>query len=146
VATGTDRSVGWGVARIYSGMRYFTVGPPPEGQTRVAGQASRSNKFAILWAAGQRYIFRPRVVPKKARVNSLLGLPLGILRYCPTRCPLVISKALVRTAQLTTKIVHTVGKHEIAPQENRFHSQISKVSKHIRLKHRTYPCSVPTHL
>jgi hypothetical protein len=35
-------------------LNVITVVFPKEGQMRFAGQASRSNKFAILWAADNR--------------------------------------------------------------------------------------------
>jgi hypothetical protein len=48
-----------------------TVVFPKEGQTRFAGQGSRSNKFAIFWTADNMnsLFFGPRGVPKKARVT-----------------------------------------------------------------------------
>jgi hypothetical protein len=58
----------------------YTVVFPKEGQMRVAREASRSNKFAILWADDQisRVFFD---LDWYLRKLALLGLSFGILRY-----------------------------------------------------------------
>jgi hypothetical protein len=53
----------------------YTVVFPKEGQMRVAEQAQRSNKLAILWAVDNKnkVFFGPRGVPTKARVTPHLA-------------------------------------------------------------------------
>jgi hypothetical protein len=59
---------------------YSTIIFLKEGQWKLAGPASRSNKFAILRAADCRNTSRPRRTPNNL-CCVLLGLPLGILWY-----------------------------------------------------------------
>jgi hypothetical protein len=64
-----------------------TVVTPKEGQMRFTGQASRSTKFAIFWAADSRHKLLLDLERYRRKLAlRVTGLPLGILPYSIRRC------------------------------------------------------------